>query len=124
MAIYVKKTLVEEVLQDLDQTASISLLLPDNNGQLTDDENDLVKGMDILPDDVAEQHNNRTNSAPLISESIIKKQEKGCMNHINDASCLFCRWKDNAIVTVGSNFEGVIILKKLGGGVDNLNRKK
>ncbi|OAF66564.1 hypothetical protein A3Q56_05706, partial [Intoshia linei] len=52
-----------KVLQDLDQTASISLLPPDNNGQLTDDEdideNNLAEGMDILPDDVAEQQNNR-----------------------------------------------------------------
>ncbi|OAF66565.1 hypothetical protein A3Q56_05707 [Intoshia linei] len=46
------------------------------------------------------------------------------MDHINDGSILFCRWKDNALVTVGSNCKGVIILNKVGGGVDNLNRKK
>ncbi|OAF65721.1 hypothetical protein A3Q56_06572 [Intoshia linei] len=48
--------LVEEVLQDSDQTESISRLPPDNNGQLKDediDENDLAKGMDIFSDDVA-----------------------------------------------------------------------
>ncbi|OAF71240.1 hypothetical protein A3Q56_00988 [Intoshia linei] len=64
--------------------------------------------MNILPNDVAEQQNNRTNSAPLISESIIIKQEKGYMDYINDGSVLFFRWKDNAVVTVGSNFEGIV----------------
>ncbi|OAF67077.1 hypothetical protein A3Q56_05198 [Intoshia linei] len=50
---------IEEVSQDLDKTASISLLPPDNNGQLTHveemDEHNLAKRMDIFIDDVAEE---------------------------------------------------------------------
>ena len=55
---------------------------------------------------------NRTAKCPLQTENEIKKLAKGSHDNRSDGNVLFCRWKDNAVVTIGSNFEAVTPLGK------------
>ena len=59
---------------------------------------------------------NRTAKCPLQTENEIKKLAKGSHDNCSDGNVLFCRWKDNAVVKIGSNFEAVTHSEKQKGG--------
>ena len=55
---------------------------------------------------------NRTNRCPLKPVAEMKKLEKGEMDYRSDGTVMVCRWRDNAVVSVASNFESVLPIGK------------
>lgn len=50
---------------------------------------------------------NRTNSCPLLNKHDMTKKERGYFQHASDGNVLCVTWKDNAVVVIGSNYDGV-----------------
>ena len=50
---------------------------------------------------------NRTSNCPLLTVAETSKRDKDFYDYRIDGSAIFCRWKDNAAFTIGSNFERV-----------------
>ena len=48
---------------------------------------------------------NRISNCPLLTVAETSKRDKGFYDYRSDGTVIFCRWKDNAAFTIGSNFE-------------------
>ena len=53
---------------------------------------------------------NRTEKCPL---NVTKKDERGKMDYRSNGNILFAQWKDNAVVTIGTNYGSVFPVKKV-----------
>jgi hypothetical protein len=53
---------------------------------------------------------NRMANAPLKSLTEMSSAERGSVDYCSDGSIVACRWKDNAIVTMATNFDSVLPL--------------
>ena len=45
--------------------------------------------------------------------NIMKKDKRASLDHRSDGNVLFAQWKDNSVVSIGTNFSSITPLKKV-----------
>ena len=56
---------------------------------------------------------NRTNRCPLEDNKSFQKKERGCLDYRSDGNVLCVKWNDYSVVTLATNYYGVIPMNRV-----------